>query len=666
MAVIQHALRITGLQEAAASLESVGDAAAKTGRQLTSGLADGIDEAGKQAGKLGQGLGILSPTLGALAMGVADAADGLLALATPSGMAIAAVVGLSAAAVGGVAAIAGLVVGLGQATLAADEALASLEGFRLIGSDIYPAVPPATLQSIKEANAAVDALVSVFQLMVVEVGGNVAPAFAKFGKAAVGAGLLALEAFKALTEGQSILKAVAIGVVSAIQSPFFLLLDLGAALQDTMGGLMRMVGQDVPEAFQNNAQKIAALKQATAGYIVDMIDLGSATSGLSDMYDSLASKGDTFVQQQMRATDAMEAGSSAADKQAEALEKLAKAWEDYSAAREYDMSLGEREAKAMAASQARMDQFTQAAQGSFQFGEAFGGAAAAEAAPATAAQQLGMLGNAAGALQGGAEGVSGAMTAMGASAGMAAAGPIVAAIMQIAQLVTSIVPEDGGQGLLDQIHGTVMEFMGDIGELPAVLAQFMQDTIREGIPAMMQIIPELIQGLISAIPQLIMATIEQFPLMIGGLVQMLIVGIPKAILEGIGALFSADLWKGLADSLVAAFKEIFAPIFGNKATGEKGAFQEGGYFDGVFVGGKERRRGERSTLGSRASGDDFIPQTGLYLMHKGEVVSGNGRLAPATSGSGGGQSIIIQGSVYGIDDLARAMREATRRGVSFG
>lgn len=184
---------------------------------------------------------------------------------------------------------------------------------------------------------------------------------------------------------------------------------------------------------------------------------------------------------------------------------------------------------------------------------------------------------------------------------------------------------------------------------------------------MMQVIPELIEGLIAAIPQLIMATIEQFPLMIGGLVQMLIVGIPKAILQGIGALFSADLWKGLADAMIAGFKEIFAPIFGNKATGEKGAFQEGGYFDGVFVGGKERARGERTTLGSRATGDDYIPRTGLYLMHQGEVVAGNGRTMPTGAGGSGGATIIVQGSVLGtVEDIARAFREAQRRGVSFG
>jgi len=651
---------------AADAVELTNKNAARAGNTFSTRLANGIDEAGKQAGKLGQGLGVLSPTLGSLAMGVADAADGLLALATPTGAAVAAVVGLSAAAVGGVAAIAGLVVGLGQATLAADEALASLEGFKLIGSDIYPAVPPATLQSIKEANAAVDSLLSIFQLLVVEVGGNVAPAFAKAGKAATGLALSVLEGFRAITEGQSILKSVAVGLVSVLAEPFMAVLRPLAALQDGYAKLAEMAGVEVPAALKNNLERLEMMRVGLAASVVDTLDLSAASSGLGVAYDALAAKGDTFVQQQIRATAAMEANTGAADSQAAALTRLAEAQRDASAALAYDLGLGEQAAKAMEARRAAMEAQAATIQGSFGIGEAIGGAAGQAAAPPTMVQQLGTVGNIAGSLQGGAGGLAGAASQIGTSAGMAAAGPIVAAIMQVMQLVTSLVPEDGAMGLQDQIHGFFMEFFGDLGELPAVLAKGMTDSIREGIPAMFEAIPALVEGLIAAIPELIVATVEQFPLMIGGLVQMLIVGIPKAILNGIGALFSFDLWKGLVDAMIQGFKEMFAPIFGNKETGEKGAFQEGGYFDQVFVGQRERRRGERTILGSRASGDDYIGQTGLYLMHKGETVSGNGRLAPATSGSSGGTSIIIQGSVYGIDDLARAMREATRRGVVFG
>lgn len=666
MALIQHVLKIRGLEEAGAGLAELGDQAGRASRKLDLDLSDSLDKAGQQAGKLGQGLGVVSPTMGAMAMTVADLADGMLALATPQGAVIGGVVALTTAAVGGVAAIAGMVVGLGALTLAADDALKSLDGFRLIGSDIYPAVPPATLQSIKEANAALDALVSIGSLVAVEVGGNVAPAFAKLGKAAVGLGLEFLDMLRALTEGQSILKAVAVGVVSAIQSPFFLLLDVGAAVQDTMGALLRLAGQEVPEALQGNAAKITELKRATAEYVVGMIDLSAASSGLSEMYDTLAARGDTFVQQQIRATAAMEANTSAADSQAAALARLAEAQRDASAALAYDLGLGEQAAKAMEARRAAMEAQAATIQGSFGIGEAIGGAAGQAAAPPTMVQQLGTVGNIAGSLQGGAGGLAGAASQIGGAAGMAAAGPIVAAIMQVMQLVTALVPEDGAMGLQDQIHGFFMEFFGDLGGLPAVLAKGMTDSIREGIPALFEAIPALVEGLIAAIPELIVATVEQFPLMIGGLLQMLIVGIPKAILNGIGALFSLDLWKGLVDAMIAGFKEFFAPIFGNKQTGEKGAFQEGGYFDQVFVGRRERQRGERTILGSRATGDDYIPQTGLYLMHEGEKVAGNGRTMP-TGSSGGGATIIVQGSVLGtVEDIARAFREAQRRGVSFG
>jgi hypothetical protein len=668
MAVLEHLLRIKGLDAAAAGLADLGDSAKKAGKELSGSLSDGVDAVGSKAGKLGQGLGVLSPTMGAMGMAAADLADGVMALATPTGLATAAVIGLGAAALGSVAAVATMGASLVAATLAADDALTSLEGFRLIGSDIYPAVPAATLTSIKEANAAVDALASVFSLIVVAVASDVAPAFAKAGKAAVGLGLEIVGVVRAIVDSQSLLQTLAQSIGMALSEPLMMVLRPLAMVQDGYAALADALGQEVHPAMRNNVERLEAMRKAMIDGAAQALDLSVVNGDLGRLYDSLAESGNDFVQSQMQATAAMENSTSAADAQAEALDKLRKSWEDYSAAREYDMSLGEKEAAQMDATRALMEKQAAAVGGSFNIGEAIGGAASAQAAPSTAGQTLGMLGNAAGALQGGAGGIGGALSSMGASAGMAAAGPIVAAIMQIVQLVTSIVPEDGQEGLLDQLHGTVMEFMGDIGELPQVLADFMSDTIREGIPAMMQIIPELVEGLISAIPQLIMATIEQFPLMIGGLVQMLIVGIPKAILQGIGALFSADLWKGLAKSMVEAFKEIFAPIFGNKKTGEKGAFQEGGYFDGVFVGGKERQRGERSSLGSRASGDDFIPQTGLYLMHRGESVAGNGRTLPAGARSGGQPTtIVVQGSLMAsMEDLAAAIRDAKRRGVSFG
>ena len=448
-----------------------------------------------------------------------------------------------------------------------------------------------------------------------------------------------------------------------------------------MGGLLRLAGQDVPEALQGNAAKITALKVASAEYIVGLVDMAGASSGLEAAFDALVDRGGAFVTTQMQATKAMENASSAADMQAQALDRLKEAQEDATAAAAADMRLGEREVALMAQRRKAAEEAATAIQGSFSMGEAIGGGAQTAqggfqvSQTIQAAQTVSGLASAAGGGLGGAGAIAGEI---GLAAGSAAAGPIVAAIVQIIELVTSIVPEDGGQGLLDQVHSMVMEFFGDLGDLPGVLAQFMQDTITEGIPAMFEAIPALVEGLIAAIPQLIVATVEQFPLMIGGLVQMLIIGIPKAILNGIGALFSYDLWKGLVDAMIAGFKEFFAPIFGNKDTGTPGAFGEGGYFDKVFTDGKERRRGERSSLfqlasenlkteGSRATGDDYIPRTGLYLMHEGEKVAGNGRTMPTSAGASGGATIIVQGSVLGtIEDMARVFREAQRRGVSFG
>ena len=658
MAVIEHILKLEGVAGAARDLDKLGKSAKAAGEDLT----DSLDKAGNSAGKLGQGLGVLSPSLGAASMAVADIADGLLALTTPTGLATAAVVGLGAAAVGGVAALAGLVVGLGAMGLAADDALKSLEGFKLIGSDIYPVVDPATLQSIKELNAAMDALVSIGQLATVAIGGNVGPAFASMGKAAVGAGLEVLDAIRAITDSQSVLRLVAVGAVHAISAPLFALLQPLAAIQDGYAALADVVGVEVAPAMRDNLKQVEALHLRFSQAVVDTVDLSAQSSVLAGLYGELEQRGGAFVDQQIRATDALEATTTATDRQAEALQRLAEAQRDAAAARDYDLSLGEREIQLQQQREAMASTFAAAGGMGAAFGEALQGAQAAQQTQGiiSTANQVGGI---AGALSGGAGGIAGAVSQIGTMAGAAAAGPIVAAIMQIIQLVTAIVPEDGGQGLLDQIHATIMEFFGDIGELPGVLARFMQDTIREGIPAMFDVIPSLIEGIIENIPVIIEATLEQFPLMIGGLLQMVIATIPEAIVKGLITLFNPEFWAQVFKGLVESLKDALGGLFGG---GAGSTYGKGGFFDQIFVGPKEKAAGERSVLGSRASGDDFIPRTGLYMMHRGEVVSGNGRLPPGAQSGRSQPPVVIQGSVYGIDDLARAMREARRRGVSFG
>lgn len=652
MAVLEHYLRIKGLDAAAAGLADLGDSARKTGKELSGSLSDGVDAVGSKAGKLGQGLSVLSPTMGAMGMAAADLADGVMALATPTGLATAAVIGLGAAALGSVAAVATMGATLVAATLAADDALTSLEGFRLIGSDIYPAVPAATLTSIKEANAAVDALASVFALLTVAVASDVAPAFAKAGKAAVGLGLEIIGVVRAIVDSQSLLQTLAQSIGMALSEPLMMVLRPLAMVQDGYAALADALGQEVHPAMRNNVQRLEDMRKAMIDGAAQALDLSVVNGDLGRLYDSLAASGDDFVQSQIRATAAAESATAGHEKQAEALEKVA---EKAETAADWLRAMG--------------DDARAAAEADMRLGEWQPGAPAAAPAPAPAAAAgpsvLSQLGNAAGALQGGAGGIGGAMSAMGASAGMAAAGPIVAAIVQVVQLVTSIVGENGfADGLLGQVHDLVMEFFTDLGDLPAVLSDFMAATIREGIPAMFEMVPALIEGLMAEIPNLISATIEQFPLMFGGIVKLLLVGLPMAIIEGIASLFSIETWKGIWQSFVDIIKEAFGSIFGG---GKDSAYGKGGTMDRIFVGPKERAAGERSSLGSRASGDDFIPRTGLYMMHRGETVSGNGRLPPGGRSTSQATTIVVQGSLMAsVEDLASAIRDAKRRGVSFG
>jgi len=420
--------------------------------------------------------------------------------------------------------------------------------------------------------------------------------------------------------------------------------------------------------MRNNVQRLEDMREAMIDGAAQALDLSVVNGDLGRLYDSLAASGDDFVQSQMQATKAMDEAATATENQVSALEKLRLAREDNAAAVAHDIALGEEHAKMMAANEAQMERFIEAAKGSFQFGEAFGGAAQTTQGglqvgqTIQTAQTVSGLASAAGGGLGGAGAIA---SEIGLAAGSAAAGPIVAAIVQVVQLVTSIVGANGFEdGLLGQVHSLVMEFFTDLGDLPAVLSDAMAATIREGIPAMFEAVPALIEGLMAEIPGLIAATIEQFPLMFGGIVKLLLVGLPMAILEGIAAMFSIETWKGIWQSFVEVIKEAFSGIFGG---GEGSAYGEGGTMDRIFVGPKERAAGERSSLGSRASGDDFIPKTGLYMMHRGETVSGNGRLPPGGRSTSQATTIVVQGSLMAsVEDLASAIRDAKRRGVSFG
>ena len=61
-------------------------------------------------------------------------------------------------------------------------------------------------------------------------------------------------------------------------------------------------------------------------------------------------------------------------------------------------------------------------------------------------------------------------------------------------------------------------------------------------------------------------------------------------------------------------------------------------------------------LGQMAEGTDYVPRTGTYLLHEGEAV------IPANENRGAATiNVVINGPVYGLDDLDRRLSESIKR-----
>lgn len=333
---------------------------------------------------------------------------------------------------------------------------------------------------------------------------------------------------------------------------------------------------------------------------------------------------------------------------------------------------------------------------------------------ATAQDVAGGVGGVASGLSGGLGGVPSAMAsgaelatmagATGTAAGLAASVPIVAAIVAIIDLVTAIVPGEGETGLLDGMHDKVMEFFDDLGGLGKAIGSFIEDTIREGIPAFINALPALFQGIFDAIPGIIDALLdsigvsiqgtitnltEHLPAIVGGLIDAIVDAIPQ-IVGGIVRML-VEAIGNIADALIKMFTQVFADLFG-LGEGEGKTFNQGGIFDQIFTGKKEAANGTagpglfekggwfdeagKSTaawVDKFDTGSDGIARTGLALVHQGErIVNATGTSSGVTSsmssrGGGAAPNIFLPpGMILGTsEDLAREFARQSGRGIGW-
>jgi hypothetical protein len=272
---------------------------------------------------------------------------------------------------------------------------------------------------------------------------------------------------------------------------------------------------------------------------------------------------------------------------------------------------------------------------------------------------------------------------------------------------------------------THLQIMAGLGSLPETIGDHLKNTLDKDLKAAITLLPNFLASLAKAIPsifstiateipEIITSVIDtetkELPDAIGAVVQALAENLPSLIGALVGALINAipqivsafieELIRGvigLVDAIVDMFTQIFQDLLGT-GEGEGKTFNQGGIFDQVFVGKKEKENGTQGpSLFSKGGWFDtagknigawfsqfsvdtrsydtggYVNQTGMALVHQGE------RIIPASGTStgtaehyrgGGGTSIAGMGGDIVIridaDSLARAMRAQSLRGLSFG
>lgn len=302
--------------------KAAASAALKMGQQFAKMEADAAKSAkgaAKESADAWKGAGSAMKAVGleGLKGQIEDTAEAFTALAADP--LVAAAAGMAA-----FVAAAGLgVVALGAATLAADDALTALDGFKAIGSDFYPSVPKETIQSIKNVNAAFDALLSIGQRLVVDVGGNVAPAFEKAANAAVGLALEGMELFEAFSKGRNLLEDFAVfmgeGFFGALLKPLAPLQGLAKSivyLSEATGVALPDGAKDALIAFDN-------LNKTLAKSAITAIEDSDTVKALGVSLEGASAKGAAFIGVQRQVTASQKDGAKAAKEQADEEKKAA-------------------------------------------------------------------------------------------------------------------------------------------------------------------------------------------------------------------------------------------------------------------------------------------------------------------------------------------------------
>lgn len=248
-----------------------------------------------------------------------------------------------------------------------------------------------------------------------------------------------------------------------------------------------------------------------------------------------------------------------------------------------------------------------------------------------------------------------------------AGGPIAAGVIAAVQAVSDL----GGtlNGLRDLL-GSVADNLANGGK---ALAGFVADAIGEFVPAILGAVDDFVLGFIGGIPEILRGIAEGLPQLAVSFLQLfsplaavLAVEIGFTLID---VLTDPQTWvrvgqsfaDGVIDALLGVADSFAGAVDGVLGTGATaGAANDiAGFFSDLFA-------------GSFATGTDFVPRTGLALVHQGErIVPAAGTSSGTTAGMmGGGGGVVINlpaGLLWGVPrDFAREVERVADRGIRWG
>ena len=321
-------------------------AALKMGQQFAKMQADAAKSAKKAAdstgkafedtaGKLGSGaaklkgaLDLVAPGAGGLAGVVNDLADAAEVLGPQFAIAAAGVVAFGGAFAAPIAGALALSAALTKTAFSAEENLKALEGFKAIGSDFYPAIPPETVASFKALAVTEDALISIGERLSLSAASSVAPSLERVADTVVGLALQGERLFEKFAKGQNLFEVLATQTLAAFAQALTLPMAPIVALGDAFAKLSEITGVQLPAGAKAAIADLDRLRdgqysQAFGRDAVAALENSDAMRALSGALSGATAEGAAFIATQERVTAAQKNAGKAAKESAAEQKKAA-------------------------------------------------------------------------------------------------------------------------------------------------------------------------------------------------------------------------------------------------------------------------------------------------------------------------------------------------------